>query len=105
MSADAYRLWQGWQQMHYPRLCPAPDEIEGVDLVAIDGRAGACLEGYFRRGGRGAAPNRDIQEALEQCASELGRVAGRLHGDAARYFGRLHELLRLVMAEPAETVG
>lgn len=104
MSADAYRLWQQWQQMHYPQL-PLPEEIEGVDLVALDGRAGACLEEYFIRGGRGARLNGELRKALEQCAAELDRIRGTLRGDAARYFGRLQQLIGLVLTDPTDPVA
>jgi hypothetical protein len=43
---DAYRLWQLWQQMHYPTPFPSVSEI-GIDLVALDGKAGTSLEDYF----------------------------------------------------------
>jgi hypothetical protein len=86
--------------MHYPQL--PSDEIEGVDLVALDGRAGACLEEYFIRGGRGARLNGDLRKALEECAAELDGVRGTLRGDAARYFGRLQQLIDLVLSEPTD---
>lgn len=101
MSADVYRLWQAWQQMHYPQL-PSPEAIDGVDLVALDGRAGACLEEYFIRGGRGARFNGELRTALEQCAAELDSVQGTIRGDASRYFGRLQQLIGLVLNEPID---
>lgn len=99
MSADAYRLWQQWQQMHYPQL-PSPEAIDGVDLVALDGRAGACLEEYFIGGGRSARLDAALRTALMQCAAELGTVRGLLRDDAALYFGRLQQLIGLVLSEP-----
>lgn len=100
MNGGAYRLWQAWQQMHYPDL-PSADETDGVDLVALDGRAGACLEVFFERAKR-VPSDVELRDGMERCADELDRVEGVLAGDAARYFGRLRLLLGLVLAESTD---
>jgi len=95
----AYRLWQLWQQMHYPTRLPPPAN-SGVDLVALDGRAGNGLDRYFAR----AEPGNDAgwRPALEECLRELGQVLPVLTEDRARYFERLQELIRTVLEDGAD---
>jgi hypothetical protein len=98
---DAYRLWERWQQMHYPvRPVPAGGPIS-TDLVALDGKAGVVLERYFRRGSRARALDAESRATLERCRFELGMVSGGLSSDAQRYFGRLLDLIELALAADA----
>lgn len=95
--AEAYRLWQLWQQMHYPTPLPPVSEI-GIDLVALDGKAGTSLERYFERPRRRVLDD-DCRESLEECLGELELAVRTVTGDSARYFQRLHGLVRLVLEE------
>lgn len=98
--ADAYRLWQLWQQMHYPTPLPPAADI-GVDLVALDGKAGTSLDRYFE-GSRRRGLAEDCRASLEECLAELELVAATLPDDAVRYFLRLHGLLRLILEEAGD---
>lgn len=103
MGVDAYRLWQQWQAMHYPRR-GAPEEVaSSADLVALDGTAGLVLDRYFCRGPQAKTLDADSVGALERCRRELDQLNGVLTSDARRYFGRLSQLLEVVLA--AETMS
>lgn len=98
--AEAYRLWQLWQQMHYPMPLPSASEL-GIDLVALDGKAGTSLERYFERSRRRMLDD-DCRASLEECLAELELALANLTGDPARYFQRLYRLLRLVLERAPE---
>jgi hypothetical protein len=107
MQVDAYRLWQHWQQMHYPRRGLPADEAARARLVTLDGTAGGLLEPYFCRGRQSKTLDRAALAALARCRREL---AGEdLASDASRYFERLRLLIDLVTADvpgvDAEPVG
>jgi hypothetical protein len=99
MRVDAYRLWQHWQQMHYPRRGLPAEEAARAELVSLDGTAGTVLDRYF--GGRTPAREMDAEarKSLERCKHDLDFIAATLAGDASRYFGRLHQLLDTVLSE------
>lgn len=96
MGDDPYRLWQQWQQMHYPRRGLPADESARTRLVALDGTAGTVLDRYFRRGTRAKTLDGAAFATLGGCQLELD--AGELSADASRYFGRLRQLIELVLA-------
>jgi hypothetical protein len=97
MHVDAYRLWQQWQQMHYPRRGLPADESARARLVALDGTAGTALDRYFGRGTRAKTLDGAVLATLGGCRLELD--AGELSADACRYFGRLRQLIELVLAD------
>jgi hypothetical protein len=98
VEIDAYRLWQQWQAMHYPRRGVPDGPARSIDLVALDGTAGAVLERYFCRGPHAKVLDAQSLAALESCHRELGQVNG-LVLDARRYFSRLSQLIELVLAD------
>lgn len=99
MELDAYRLWQQWQAMHYPRR-GMPEEITPpIDLVALDGVAGRVLERYFCRGPRAKTLDATAIRALEDCQAQLRQLDPVLTSDARRYFGRLNQLLDRLLVE------
>ena len=97
---DTYRLWQLWQQMHYPTPVAWSAET-GVDLVALDGKAGASLERYFE-GPQDRVLDEDCRACLEECLGSLELVTKTTAGDTPRYFQRLHALIRLILDEARE---
>jgi hypothetical protein len=99
MRADAYQLWQHWQQMHYPRRGLPPDEATRADLISLDGTSGTALDRYFRRGAGGKAFDPEARGSLDHCHRELDRLCSGLHADAERYFGRLRRLIELILIE------
>jgi hypothetical protein len=101
MRGDAYRLWQQWQQMHYPRRGLPEDEATRADLIAVDGTSGPALERYFRRRAGARAFDAEARASVEHCGHELARLSGGLHADAERYFGRLQQLIELVAVDAA----
>jgi hypothetical protein len=98
--AEAYRLWQLWQQMHYPTPLPSTSEL-GIDLVALDGKAGTSLERYFEQPRRRVLDD-DCRAGLEECMAELELAVAALQGHPARYFRRLHRLVRLILDVASE---
>ena len=88
--AEAYRLWQLWQQMRYPTPLPAVSDI-GVDLVALDGKAGTALDRYFGQARRRVLDD-DCRAALDECLAELDLALASVQGDPARYFQQLRRL-------------
>ncbi|MBA3689116.1 MAG: hypothetical protein H0W81_09855 [Chloroflexi bacterium] len=99
MHDEAYRLWQRWQQMHYPRRGLPADESVRAALVTLDGTAGTVLDRYFRRGARAKTLDAAARATLGRCRDELD--LGNLSADAGRYFSRLRRLSELVLAEVA----
>lgn len=99
MRGDTYRLWQHWQQMHYPRRGLPPDEATRADLISLDGTSGTALDLYFRRNTGARAFDAQARASLDHCGRELDRLSGELHSDAERYFGRLQRLIELVAIE------
>lgn len=97
MGDDAYRLWQHWQQMHYPRRGLPADEAARARLVTLDGTAGTILDRYFRRGARARTLDAAALATLDRCRCEL--ELPELAADASRYFGRLRQLIDLMLAE------
>ncbi len=98
MEIDAYRLWQTWQQMHYPRRGLPEFDSARSDLVAIDGVVGTILERHFCRRPRAATLDADSRLALQQCQRDLDRFAKSLSHDASRYFGRVQILIGFVLS-------
>lgn len=105
MEVDAYRLWQQWQQMHYPQRGLPDDEGGRTRLVTIDGVAGTALDAYFCRGSRTKTLDAETLATLSRCRADLDPHT--LAADASRYFGRLHELIEWVLADarPGETAA
>lgn len=102
MRVNAYRLWQHWQQMHYPaRGLPAVNTLRS-QLVTLDGTSGTILERYFRRRPRASKLDTDSLLAIQGCQRELDRLGETLSADASRYFGRLQILIDLVVAQTAD---
>lgn len=97
MPDDAYRLWQQWQQMHYPRRGLPADEAARAMLVTLDGTAGILLDAYFCRGFRAKLLDADALAPIGRCRDDLN--LGTLSADASRYFGRLRLIIELVLAE------
>lgn len=97
MHGDAYRLWEHWQQMHYPRRGLPADEAARARLVTLDGTAGTILDRYFRRGARARTLGAAARASLSDCRHEFD--PRQLSADASRYFGRLHQLIELVLAD------
>lgn len=97
MGDDAYRLWHYWQQMHYPRRGLPADESARARLVTLDGTAGTVLDRYFRRGARARTLDAAALITLDRCQHELELI--ELSADASRYFGRLRQLIDLMLAE------
>ena len=102
MGDGAYRLWQQWQQMHYPRRGLPADEATRAVLVTLDGTAGPILERYFCRGQAARTLNAEALGTLRHCRSELD--LDELSTDAARYFGRLRQLIEFVLADAGRGV-
>ena len=99
MEIDAYRLWQTWQQMHYPRRGLPESDSARSDLVAIDGMVGTILERHFCRRPRAATLDADARLALQQCQRDLDRLVKSLSSDANRYFGRAQVLMAVILAQ------
>ena len=99
MGDGAYRLWQQWQQMHYPRRGLPADEVARTRLVTLDGAAGTILDRYFCRGPRAKTVDAGALDVLRHCRSALDRR--ELSADASRYFGRLQQLIEFVLADVA----
>ena len=97
MQVDDYRLWQQWQQMHYPRRGLPADEATRARLVTLDGMTGTILDRYFCRGTHARKLDPAALATLGVCRDQLGRE--QLSSDASRYFGRLQLLLDLVLAK------
>ena len=98
MDTYAYRLWQTWQQMHYPRTgLPDADGARG-QLVALDGFAGMILERQFCRRPRPPTLDTETCAELHQCQRELDHIAPALSDDASRYFSRLNVLIGFVLS-------
>jgi hypothetical protein len=102
VHVNAYRLWELWQQMHYPSRGIPPSESTAADLIRLDGTAGRILDRYFC-GGRERRLDAESRETLEACRQELDAVEELLSADAGRYFGRLRELIALVLDQPLRT--
>lgn len=93
------------------RRCPR-GEVIGVDLApemlatagARAAEAGVAdrVEECFIGGGRSARLNGELRGALTQCAAELDSVRGTLRGDAARYLGRLQQLMAPLTTAPGD---
>jgi hypothetical protein len=98
MPLNAYRVWQTWQQMHYPGRGLPVEDAARLDLVRLDGTAGPILERHFRRRARGAELDDEAIETLDRCRDELRVMAAALSSDASRYFERLLLLIELVLA-------
>lgn len=103
MRDEAYRLWQHWQQMHYPRRGLPADESACARLVTLDGTAGTVLDRYFRRSMRAKTLDATALATLRQCRRELD-ISG-LSADASRYFGRLRQLIELVLLDEVGPTG
>lgn len=97
MQVDAYRLWQQWQQMHYPRRGLPADEAARARLVTLDGMTGVLLDRYFCRGTHARKLDPAALATLSACRHQLGTE--ELSADATRYFSRLQLLVDLVLAE------
>ena len=97
MPDDTYRLWQHWQQMHYPRRGLPAGEALRTALITLDGTAGTVLDRYFHRGEDARSLDAAALASLERCWLEL--ELGELSADASRYFGRLRRLIELVLSE------
>jgi hypothetical protein len=97
MTPDAYRLWMQWQQMHYPRRGLPEDEAERARLVTLDGIAGTTLEACFCREARSRTLDAATFAELVRCRKELDPTA--FSSDASRYFGRLQQLIKLLLDE------
>ncbi len=97
MQVDDYRLWQQWQQMHYPRRGLPADEATRARLVTLDGMTGTILDRYFCRGTHARKLDPAALATLGDYRDQLGRE--ELSADASRYFGRLQLLVDLVLAE------
>lgn len=97
MQVDAYRLWQHWQQMHYPRRGLPADEAARARLVTLDGTVGELLEPYFCRGRQSKNLDRQALAALASYRRELD--GEDLASDASRYFERVRQLIDVVVAD------
>lgn len=60
-----------------------------------------ALDRHFRRGRRSRPLDRDPRAALEACRLRLDELVDDLGDDAARYFGRLRQLVEIVLASAA----
>ena len=100
---ETYRLWQLWQQMHYPTPLPSASEV-GIDLVALDGKAGTSLERYFEQRPRRVLDDH-CRESLEESLRELELAVARLPSGSAPYFERLQGLIRLILEEAPQRVS
>ena len=89
--------------MHYPTPLPSASEV-GIDLVALDGKAGTGLERYFEQRPRRILDDH-CRESLQECLGELELAVVRLPSGSARYFARLEGLIRLVLEEAPERVS
>jgi len=98
VEIDTYRLWQTWQQMHYPRRGLPEHESARSDLVAIDGMVGTILERHFSRRPRAATLDADSHLALQQCQRDLDGFAKSLSSEASQYFGRAQVLIGFVLS-------
>ena len=99
MQIEGYRLWERWQQMHYPMRGLPADEAISADLVDLDGTAGVVLEKYFCRGSEAKTLDVESRAALQRCHDEIHSVSGELFSDADRYFGRLLDVIDLALAD------
>jgi hypothetical protein len=97
VETPGYRLWQSWQQMHYPIRGLPESEAARFDLLAIDGIAGPVLEHRFCARLRGDDVSHDWRGVLEQCDLDLDRLSTELTSDASRYFARLHTLMGIAL--------
>ncbi len=96
MPADGYRLWQEWQQMHYPvRGLPVTDSAR-TDFAGLDGVVGAICERQFCRRPPSAVLETDSRAVLEECQRALNRMNDNLSDDAARYFDRVQLLVNFL---------
>jgi len=103
MKTRGYRLWQTWQQMHYPvRGLPEDDNARSA-LIAIDGIAGPVLERQFSARLRGDGLSPEARRALERCHLDLDRLRTTLSSGASRYFSRLGQLIGIALS--GEEIG
>ena len=98
MDIDAYRLWQGWQQMTYPSRGLPERDIDRSVLIRIDGTLAPIFERTFGQRPKGHKLSAEARATLESCQAELDQIAPALARDARRYFGRVKLLIRLVLA-------
>lgn len=89
--------------MHYPRRGIPQEIAAAIDLVALDGTAGLVLEAYFSRGPQARTLDLESVRALLRCRREIERLDGALSSDAGRYFGRLNQLVQIVLASEPES--
>jgi len=97
MTTTGYRLWQTWQQMHYPTRGLPDKEGARRELLAIDGIAGSILEQQFCARKREGGLTAELRESLEQCQLDLERLAPDLSGGARRYFARVRLLVGIAL--------
>jgi hypothetical protein len=84
-----------WQQMHYPRRGLPENEAARARLVTLDGIVGTALDACFCRGSGAEAPDGATFATLARCRDELDPTA--FSSDASRYFGRLQQVIALVL--------
>jgi hypothetical protein len=83
--------------MHYPRRGLPADEAERAKLVTLDGMAGTVLDQYFCRGEHARTLGAAARATLNACRHDLD--PSQLSNDASRYFGRLQQIIELVLAD------
>lgn len=101
MPADGYRLWQAWQQMHYPvRGLPVTDSARS-DLAALDGGLGQSSSANFVDARRLPCSKRIHGPSSKSVSAN--RMNDNLSDDAARYFDRVQLLVNFLLTSEAAT--
>jgi hypothetical protein len=88
-------LWSEFIALEFPDRLPRHLE-SSVDLELLTNTAIDSIETYVLVGTLEPAAD----GALRACAVELARIRPQLRGDAAEYFGRLAQLVDIVMTRP-----
>jgi hypothetical protein len=83
-------LWQAHRREGLPDVAP---QNKG-ELWVLDEVISGCVAFYLEKGGLLDGPRTRI---AEDCGADLRRLLPELDGDAADYFGRLDEMVHLIL--------
>ena len=94
----AFKLYEEHKQAHFPASLRGT-QIQGVDLVLLDGDTAGCIDSYFRKSGTQTSLSPEKQEMLSRCRTELSIVVKSLQDDSKEYFQRLLTISDTILTE------